>query len=194
MIAAPTLRGRHIFLRPLAAEDAALTLAWRLSARAVHLNTGATTVAAQAAWIASRPTSEFNFVIALTDGKPVGMISLTDVDTVNRHAMPGRFLIGEEAAVRGLPAAAEAMGLLLAFAFDDLGLRRIHGFIASDNHLMIKWQKFIGLTMEGTFRDHLFINGHFQDAICFGLLDDEYRRTTIPRIESLLRMAHPTPQ
>ncbi|MFO1325287.1 MAG: GNAT family protein [Burkholderiales bacterium] len=184
-----TLSGVHVNLRPLAVDDAELTLRWRTSDRALHLHPGATTVAEQARWIATRPAAERNFVIERRDGRPVGMVSLTDIDTVNRHGMPGRFLIGDEAAVKGIPAAAEAFGLVLALAFDTLGLHRIHGTIASDNVLMIKWQKHIGLREEGRLRDHYFLAGHYQDAVCLGLLVDEYRAVTVHRLSALVRMA-----
>lgn len=184
-----TLRGTHVNLRPLSVDDAALTLGWRTGARAVHLHPGATTIEAQARWIAGRPASEHNYVIERRDGLPVGMVALTDIDDVNRHAMPGRFLIGDEAAVKGIPAAAEAFGLVLALAFDTLGLHRIHGTIASDNQLMIKWQKHIGLREEGRLRDHYFLAGHYQDAVCMGLLVDEYRAVTVHRLTALVRMA-----
>jgi hypothetical protein len=54
---------------------------------------------------------------------------------------------------------------------------------------MIKWQTFLGMTQEGRLREHLFINDHLQDAIVFGLLDGEYRRVTLPRLESLIAAA-----
>ena len=66
-------------------------------------------MAQQAAWIAARPSSEYNFLICLKDGTPVGMVAITGIDEQHRHAEPGRFLIGEQDAVRGIPAAVEAM-------------------------------------------------------------------------------------
>lgn len=189
MSAGDTLRGEFVVLRPLVPADAALTLTWRNAERARHLHRGATTVDAQRDWIANRPVSEYNFVIERRDRLPVGMISLTDIDRDNRHAMPGRFLIGDETAVMGLPAAAEAMSLVLGLAFDTLGLHRIHGTVASDNILMIKWQKHIGLREEGRLRDHYFLGGHYQDAVCMGLLADEYRGVTVARLAALIRMA-----
>lgn len=188
-----TLRGTHVVLRPLAIGDAAMTFAWRQGARASHLNRPPATISDQEQWIARRPTSEYNFIIERLDQRPVGMISLTNIDRAHLHAMPGRFLIGDATAVHGVPAAAEAMALVLALAFDKLGMHRIHGTIASDNGLMIKWQKHIGLREEGRLRDHYYIGGHYQDAVCMGLLVDEYRSLTAPRLAALVRMAG-TPQ
>ena len=42
------------------------------------------------------------------------MISLTSIDLSNKNAEPGRFLIGDEHAVRGVPAAVESMKLVMS--------------------------------------------------------------------------------
>jgi RimJ/RimL family protein N-acetyltransferase len=183
------LEGRHVVLRPLRVEDAALTLAWRLGDRTAHLNQGAQTLAEQVEWIGTRPADEVNFVIELRSGVPVGMVSLIAIDTVHRRAEPARFLIGEPAAVKGIPAAVEALKLLYQLAFDELKLQRIYGTVAADNHLMIKWHKSLGMQEEGRLRRHLFLAGHFQDAVCVGLLEDEFRTRTLPRMNALLRVS-----
>lgn len=164
-----------------------MTLAWRLGDRTTHLNRGAETVAEQVAWIASRPDDEVNLVIELRAGVPVGMISLIAIDTVHRRAEPARFLIGEPAAVKGVPAAVEALKLLYQLAFDELKLQRVYGTVAADNHLMIKWHRSMGMQEEGRLRQHLFLDGHFQDAVCVGLLEDEFRTLTLPRMNALIR-------
>ena len=182
----PTLIGEFIKLRPLTVDDAELTLGWRLGARALNLNRGAGTPDQQRAWIASRPDSEMNFIIALLDGRPLGMVSLIGIDLGNRRAEPARFLIGDEEAARGIPVAVEAMKLIYELAFNTLGLVRVHGLIASDNPAMLKWQTYLGMKVEGRLRNHYYINEHFQDAICVGLLEDEFRRFTLPRMRALL--------
>ena len=131
------LHGAHVTLRPLRVDDAALTLGWRQSDRATLLNRGAASVADQAAWIASRPNTELNFVIQLRSGQPVGMLSLVNIDEVNRRAEPARFLIGEPDAVRGLPVALEALKLLYELVFDQLELHRVYGTVVADNRLMV---------------------------------------------------------
>lgn len=185
------LSGIFVDLRPLRVEDAALTLGWRQSERAVNLNKGASSVEDQANWISSRPANEFNFIIERKDGTPLGMLSLTGVDYINRRAEPGRFLIGDEAAARGIPAAAEAMKLLYELAFDRLKLVRVYGTVVSDNPKMLKWQLFLGMVQEGVMRNHYFINGHFQDAIMLGMLDSEFRERALPRFRALIAAGLP---
>ena len=181
-----TLKGEFVDLVPLGVEHASLTFAWRQSERAAKLNRSAPSVELQTAWIASRPASEFNFIIALKDGHAVGMVSVIGIDTLHRHCEPSRFLIGDEAAVRGIPVAVEAMKLVYALIFDELKLSRVFGHMASDNLLMMKWQRFLGMKEEGRLRRHYFINGHFQDAVLFGMLDEEYRSQALPRMNSLI--------
>jgi RimJ/RimL family protein N-acetyltransferase len=183
--------GEFVDLRRLTQEDASLTLRWRLGRRAVNMNRGAQSLEQQTKWIAGRPDSEYNFIISLKTGIPVGMVSVTGIDAVHRHAEPGRFLIGDEDAVRGIPAAVEAMKLVYQLVFDELKLQRVYGTIASDNVPMMKWQKFLGMKEEGRLRNHYFINGHFQDAVVFGMLIDEYQRVALPRMNSLIAAARP---
>jgi len=185
----PTLVGQFINLRPLTADDAELTLLWRQGPRASLLNRGAQTAEDQRRWIVRRPANEYNFIIETKQHRPIGMLSLSGIDTVNCVAEPGRFLIGDEPASAGLPAAAEAMKLLYELAFDTLKLRRVGGFVASKNRRMIKWQTYLGMTQEGCLRQHLLIDDHPQDAVVFGLLDSEYRSVTLPRLKSLIAAA-----
>ena len=78
------------------------------------------------------------------------------------------------------------MKMVYEIVFDELQLKRVYGSIASDNVTMIKWQTFLGMKEEGRMRSHYFINGHFQDAVWLGLLDEEYRRVALPRMRALI--------
>jgi RimJ/RimL family protein N-acetyltransferase len=180
------IEGEFVNLRPLKPTDAAITYLWRQAQRARMLNVGASSVEHQTAWISARPISEYNFLIELKNGQEIGMLSLVGVDLHNLHAETGRFLIGDEDAAKGIPAAVEAMKLIYELAFDKLGLVRVHGTVADGNRLMIKWQKYLGMKEEGRLRNHYFIDGNWQDAICLGLLAEEYRKCSIPRMNALI--------
>ena len=185
------LEGKFVRLRPLQVSDAELTYQWRHAERAKYLNKAASSVLDQVKWIESRPTSEQNFIIELNNGLPVGMISLINIDHVNHHAESSRFLIGDEDAVKGIPSAVESMMLLYELAFDALNLVRISGTVAENNTLMIKWQKYLGMKEEGRLRKHLCQDGQYFDAVCLGVLVDEYRKITVPRMNVLIAAARP---
>ena len=187
-----TLEGEFVNLRPLKVSDAKLTHNWRCAERAKYLNQSPASVEQQANWIASRTDAEYNFVIELKSGYPVGMLSLTGIDTANLHGETGRFLIGDEVAAQGVPVAVESMKLIYELAFDKLGLVRLFGSIAANNKLMIKWQKYLGMKEEGRFRNHLRQkNGLFEDAIYLGILVEEYRAIALPRMKVLIAAAYP---
>ncbi len=173
-------------LRPIEASDSEATFKWRNASRARLLNSGAFSLEDQRQWILSRPVSEFNYIIELKSGDPVGMLSLINIDLQNLHAETARFLIGEADLVKGIPAAVEAMKLLYQVAFDGLKLKRLYGTVASKNKLMIKWQKYLGMKEEGVLRQHYFINNEWQDAIVLGLLDNEYFEDALPKMNRLI--------
>jgi RimJ/RimL family protein N-acetyltransferase len=188
---APRLVGEFVLLRPLTVEDAEVAHRWRHDARALHLNRSAATVADQARWIAGRPANEFNYIIEMIGGPPIGMLSLVTIDLANRRAESARFLIGDEASAKGAPAAVEAMKLLYELAFERLGLERIYGVIEERNRRMIKWQKYLGMVEEGRLRQHMRMDGEFVDVASLSLLADEYRAVTLPRMRGLMAMGRP---
>jgi RimJ/RimL family protein N-acetyltransferase len=188
---APRLVGEFVLLRRLTVEDAEITHRWRHDARALHLNRSAATVADQTRWIAGRPASEFNYIIELIGGPAIGMLSLVTIDLANRRAESARFLIGDEAAAKGAPAAVEAMKLLYELAFERLGLERIYGVIEERNQRMIKWQKYLGMVEEGRLRQHMRMDGEFVDVVSLSLLADQYRAVTLPRMRGLMAMGRP---
>lgn len=188
-MALDTVRGEFVALRPLSVNDAGLTHEWRNAERAAYLNQSAATVEDQARWIAGRPASELNYIIELGSGAPVGMLSLVSIDLAHRRAESARFLIGDETLAKGAPVAVEAMKLLYEIAFDRLGLERIHGLIEARNHLMVKWQLYLGMKEEGRLRRHYLRDSEFVDAVVLGLLADEYRSISLPKMNSLIALA-----
>jgi RimJ/RimL family protein N-acetyltransferase len=107
------------------------------------------------------------------------------------NAQTARFLIGDIENSNGFPIAAEAMLLLYDYAFGELDLSRVYGFINSENKLMIKWQKYMGMQHEGTWRKHLIASdGLRNDAELFGLLKVEFETVTKRKLEALIRV-HP---
>jgi diamine N-acetyltransferase len=78
------------------------------------------------------------------------------------------------------------MKLLYELAFDRLGLERVWGTVAADNRRMVKWQRYLGMREEGRLRNHYLIGNGFQDAVCLGILAEEYRGQARPRMEALI--------
>jgi len=188
------LEGEFVTLRPLEVDDAARTLAWRLGARAQHLQEGAQTEDAQRAWIAahSAAAGELNFIIECR-GVPVGMVALLEINRQNRSAVMGRLLIGEQEAAAGAPVFYEAELLLCDYAFDALKLHKLYGEIMEDNTGMVRTRQYLGYHQDGVLRDHYFARGSFHNAVAVSLLEDEYRRVCRPKLMQLAAICKGTP-
>jgi RimJ/RimL family protein N-acetyltransferase len=184
-----TLTGKYVRLRPMTADDAEMCLRWRQSPRAVLLQRGAQTIEEQREWFERQSAADYNWIIEVLPGTPVGMLGLQDISPQHLHAESSHFLIGEEEATKGLPVGAEAMYLLYEFAFLKLGLHRVWGRVASDNVQMVRWHQYIGKVVEGTLKEHFFINGHWQDACVMGMLAERYFAVARPKLQSLVRSA-----
>ncbi len=75
----------------------------------------------------------------------------------------------------GAGLATEASQLLLAFGFDQLGMHRIEATSHPDNVASHRILEKIGMSHEGRLRDHLFVNGAWQDSLVFSILESEWR-------------------
>jgi diamine N-acetyltransferase len=181
------LSGSLVTLRPLTVDDAAITLRWRLSARAMYMQEGARTETDQRAWIAAHANEPgaYNF-IQVYRGSPVGMVALQQIDSINRSAVMGRLLIGEPELVGSAPVFFETEILLCDFAFDSLEIHKIYGEIMEDNIGMVRTRLYFGYKQDGLLRDHYFVRGAFHNAVAVSLLETEYRSVARPKLVQLI--------
>lgn len=132
------MAGPRVCLRPLAADDLPLTLAWRNrdDIRRWFVHSDQITWEQHHAWFQryEQRDNDFLFVIEETArlGQPIGQVSLYQIDWTRRIAEYGRILIGEPAA-QGGGYAGEATAVLLAFAFEQWQMREITLEVYGDN-------------------------------------------------------------
>ena len=118
------------------------------------------------------------FIVETLDGEPVGMTGLWDIDWHNRTAVPS-LKLGGATKSRGRGLGTEAWHAIMDFAFNDVGLNRLHGGIlagnaASQAAIIGK----LGWTKEGRLRNHIWKNGEYVDLIQVGILRSEYETLT----------------
>jgi RimJ/RimL family protein N-acetyltransferase len=75
---------------------------------------------------------------------------------------------------RGQGYGAEAMRLLVRFAFDELNLRRVQLTVFSYNDPAIRLYEKLGFQREGVFREFLRRDGQVYDMLLYGLLRREW--------------------
>jgi len=145
------LTGERVRLRLLKEVDLPMTRAWRNQdhIRRWFLHSEVITPEQHRRWYDSYLPRDDDFVFVIEElrsaGRPVGQVSLYNIDWESGHAEFGRLLIGEPTAARGL--AREATELVLDYAFTECGLREVELEVFAAN------QAAVGLYRSCGFRD-----------------------------------------
>ena len=69
----------------------------------------------------------------------------------------------------------EALGAVLKFGFEQMGLNRIQAIIDSENARSLKLVCRLGFKKEGVLRQRSHFKGQFRDDVCFSLLKNEWQ-------------------
>ncbi len=119
----------------------------------------------------------FSFVIAHHVDPEVGLgsIGLWLQEIESGRASIGYWLV---AGARGRGLAARALETVVAFAFAELAIPRLHLFVEPWNVASSRTAEAAGFTREATLRGWERIDGVQRDADCFALLYDEWSRGT----------------
>lgn len=136
----PPICGRRVRLRLLEEADLPLTLAWRNrdAVRVWFTHSDVLSPETHRAWFEKYRVrdNDFVFVIELPSengpARPVGQLSVYDIDWSRGTAEIGRLLVGEpDAERRGY--GVEAFRLLCGYSFTGLGLRTLLGRVLPHN-------------------------------------------------------------
>jgi RimJ/RimL family protein N-acetyltransferase len=127
-----------------------------------------------ALWLAACRRSEDPLFFALVDPTlgAVGLASFTHINPAH-----GVIEIGNVFFARPLQrsaAATEAVFLLLRYAFDRLGYRRVEWKCDSRNSRSRRAALRFGFRFEGLFRQHMVVKGESRDTAWFAIIDRDW--------------------
>jgi len=169
-------------LRPVRASDASISIAWRNDPEVRDMALGyryPVTMAMEEAWyskaLAPDNKDVFFAIEDLSDGAFVGIVSLTNVDLVSAHAFFGIVIGDRTRQGRGL--GRDALALMLGYGFQMLRLNRVLLHVPAYNARAIALYESAGFKLEGTMRDHVYLDGKFHDVRVMGLLASEFAAT-----------------
>lgn len=111
-------------------------------------------------------------VVERESGRVIGTTTLSDIDRSNRRAEIG-FALARSHWRRGLMR--EAVGCLIAHAYDGLQLHRLEADIDPHNEASIKLVESLGFTREGYLPQRWFVHGGWHDTVLYGLLAPTWR-------------------
>jgi RimJ/RimL family protein N-acetyltransferase len=136
-------------VRPLALDDTEQVVAWRNRPEVIAelFSERGPTREEHLSWFAQlqRRSDRLEFLVA-DAGRPVGTVGLSNLDLSAREAELG-VLVGEPEA-RGRGVATRACELLLKYACDSLGLRRVYLTLFADNQAAKKLYDKLGFVDE----------------------------------------------
>jgi len=119
-------------------------------------------------------TRVFLSIILKSSGTYIGNISLDGIDPYERKAAFGLFI--GDAINRRKGFGSEAARMLLRFAFEDMGLRRIEATSHGLNKGTPSLNEKLGFVKEGIARQQFFYGGRYVDSIKYGMLRQDYER------------------
>jgi RimJ/RimL family protein N-acetyltransferase len=176
----PTLERGRLRLRPFAPRDIADVYALYADRDAVRygyappmrdLDDAARVI--QQTLDCARERTLFHFGVAEREpDRIIGHATLFKWDGEQRRIEIG-YSIRRDLWGRGL--GAEAAALLIDFAFERLGVRRIEADTDPRNLASMRVLEKLGFVREGYARERWEIDGEIQDAVCFGLLRREWQ-------------------
>jgi RimJ/RimL family protein N-acetyltransferase len=116
----------------------------------------------------------FFAIVAQDDGRAVGVATFQRVNPPDGSIEVGH--IAFSPALQGTTAATEAMALMMAKVFDELGYRRYEWKCDALNAPSQRAALRLGFVYEGTFRQATVVKGRNRDTAWFSITDKEWPR------------------
>ena len=174
----PTLVGDLVLLRPVAAEDAPGLIEMLHDEEGNRLTGTHADFEPDVAenWYATRAEHDDRLDLAVVErasGAYVGEVVLNELDADNRACGFRICLIGPRAFGRGF--GTEATRLVLAHAFDTVGINRVELEVYDFNPRARHVYEKVGFVHEGTKRQALLWDGAWVDAHLMAMLASDWR-------------------
>jgi RimJ/RimL family protein N-acetyltransferase len=181
MSAVAPIRTQRLLIRELEAKDREPLLAFvRDPAQLEHMLLFVETEEKLDAFLAmvhdsaqTEPRLQWHFAVDdVESGRYVGSCCLMVEHDAPSSAEIGYWFLRE---AWGKGYATEASAAMLALGFHRLGLHRIWGKCHVLNAPSAKVMEKLGMTREGTLREHVWLRDHFRSSHIYGMLKFEYR-------------------
>lgn len=166
-----------VVLRTVVEEDLEMIMNWRMSPEVTkYMYTDPKlTIEDQQNWfkkIMKNRYYEKYWVIELDGGIPVGLMSVNNIDYVNKQASWAYYIANVEARGKGLGRILECN--MYDFVFYTLHLNKLWGEVFEFNQKVIQIHEKFGSRIEGKFVDHIYKDGELHNVIRMAILRREW--------------------
>lgn len=170
------LSGKITNLRPAQKSDIPHLTRWinDPEVRVFLANTTPHTEKLEEGWYESLGKDDKNIVLIIEtkDGTPIGVMGLHRIDWKHGIATTGALIGEKEYWSKGY--GTDAKMILLDYAFNTLGLRKICSNVTAYNERSLRYSLHCGYKIEGRLRKEIFRKGKFWDKINLGVFRDEW--------------------
>ena len=172
------LRGKRVILRRFTVDDAeAMHQNWATDPRVTETVTWEPhrdvqeTRALLKAWVKAYDKAwTYRWAIETTDGKLIGSIDFVNFSVAHQRGEVG-FCLAYDNWNQGYTT--EALRLLIAFMFNEVGLNRIEARHLMDNPASGRVMEKVGMQKEGLHRQMIFMKGAYRDMVRYAILKQD---------------------
>lgn len=107
-----------------------------------------------------------------TERKLIGHIGLYKIDYVTKKTEIGILIADDDS--RGKGYGTKSTKLMVAYAFDKLGMHKVTAEVLSENAPSIAMFKKCGFSVDGCLRDDVYKNERYYDVLNMSILKDEF--------------------
>ena len=116
--------------------------------------------------------NELRLLAEVTDLGPIGIISLTDINWVNRSAEAGIKLAPNRD--RSMENTRDLCICFLNYVFNELNIHCLYAYMLDDNMFSRKLLLRFGFHEDGVLRQRVYKRGRYHDLIAYSLLMEDY--------------------
>ncbi|WP_273567203.1 GNAT family N-acetyltransferase [Maribacter halichondriae] len=167
-----TLKGEHIYLRALEPDDLEFlyqlennTAIWEISNTVTPFSKHVLKLYLDNAHRDIFDVKQLRLCICNLKNSVIGLIDLFDFDPKNHRAGLGLVVLEEKERNKGV--GAEAISLLVDYAFSALQLHQIYANVMEDNAASIHLFKKLGFEEVGTKKDWIYSNVGYKNELLF---------------------------
>lgn len=171
-------RGKQVVIRPIEVEDQQFITELNADpvVRANVVGWGfPQSLHQQQRWFTGGNESDnHRWLVMDGEGKRIGLTGLWQVNWHDHNAEVA-IKLGGSANVRGRGLGTDTLKAVMAFAFFDVGLHRLHATILSTNEASIRlFVNQAGFRHEGVSREHVWRHGRYVDLLQLGALREDF--------------------
>ncbi len=170
-------KGKKVILRPIEKADVPLMYMWQNDPEVTRflVRNFPLTMQNEEDWVeklSKNSQTEVVLAIEVIGGPFIGTMGLHKINWVNRTATTGTAIGNKDYQGKGF--GTDAKMILLDYAFNTLGLRKINSAAIAFNARSIGFNTHCGYKEEGRLKDQIYCDGEYHDEVLLAVFKEDW--------------------